>query len=90
MKAAEQTHQSVSDHVQRSVDQDLSNLRAFRADLDSAKIVDMARQIEHARRVIVLGIDYAASLAASQLTGWSASASTPRLRSGVRASYKIR
>lgn len=69
MKAAEQTHQSVSDHVQRSVDQDLSNLRAFRADLDSAKIVDMARQIDHARRVIVLGIDYAASLAASLAYG---------------------
>ncbi|HEX6125692.1 MAG TPA: MurR/RpiR family transcriptional regulator [Pyrinomonadaceae bacterium] len=65
MKAAEQSNRSVSDLVRQSVDQDLENLNAFRAELDPAKIIEIAKQINHARRIVVLGIDFAASLAGS-------------------------
>ncbi|MCA1589770.1 MAG: hypothetical protein LC734_05130, partial [Acidobacteria bacterium] len=56
MKAAEQTNQSVSDLVRQSVDRDLENLNAFRASLDPDKIVEIAKQISQARRIVVLGI----------------------------------
>jgi DNA-binding MurR/RpiR family transcriptional regulator len=65
MKAAEQTHQSVSDRVQYSVDKDLENLKAFRANLEPDRIVEIAKQINHARRIVIVGIDFAASLAES-------------------------
>jgi DNA-binding MurR/RpiR family transcriptional regulator len=69
MKAAEQTHQSVSDRVRQSVDRDLENLRSFKANLDANKIVEIAKHINHARRIVVLGIDFAASLAGSLAYG---------------------
>ncbi len=65
MKAAEQTSRSVSDRVLQSVDQDLENLNVLRASLDANKIVEIAKQINHARRILVIGIDFAASLAGS-------------------------
>lgn len=65
MKAAEQTNLSVEDRVRRSVEQDLANLNAFGSNLDADKIVEIAKQINHARRIIIVGIDFAASLASS-------------------------
>ena len=65
MKAAEQSNRSVSDLVRQSVDQDLDNLNAFRAALDPDKIIEIAKQINQARRIVILGIDFAASLAVS-------------------------
>jgi DNA-binding MurR/RpiR family transcriptional regulator len=65
MKAAERTQQTVSDRVRQSVDQDLENLNAFKANLDPDKIVEIAKQINQARRIVVIGIDFAASLAGS-------------------------
>ena len=65
MKAAEQTHKSVADRVQHSVDKDLENLNAFRANVDPDNVVEIARRISHARRIIIIGIDFAASLAGS-------------------------
>lgn len=65
MKAAAQSNRSVADLVQRSVDQDLENLNLFRAALDPERIIEIAKQINQARRIVVLGIDFAASLACS-------------------------
>jgi len=65
MKAAEQSNRSVSDLVRQSVDQDLDNLSAFRSALDPDKIIEIAKQINQARRIVILGIDFAASLAGS-------------------------
>lgn len=65
MKAAEQTNRSVADRVRQSVNQDLENLNAFKAKLDPDKIVEIAKQINHARRIVIIGIDFAASLAGS-------------------------
>ncbi len=65
MKAAEQTNQSVSERVRQSVDKDLENLNALRSTLDADRIVEIAKQINQARRIIIIGIDFAASLAGS-------------------------
>ena len=65
MKAAEQTNRSVADRVRQSIDQDLENLTALKSKLDPDKLVEIAKQINHARRIIIIGIDFAASLAGS-------------------------
>lgn len=69
MKAAEQSNRSVVDLVRQSVDKDFENLNAFRVALDPARIIEVAKQINHARRIIVLGIDFAATLAGSLAYG---------------------
>lgn len=69
MKAAEQTARTVADRVRQSVDKDLENLSIFRAGLDADKIVELASRINLARRVVILGVDYAASLANSLAYG---------------------
>jgi len=69
MKAAAQKNRSVSDYVRQSVDKDLENLNAFRANLNPDKIVELAKQINRARRIVVIGIDFAASLAGSLAYG---------------------
>lgn len=63
MKAAAQTNRSVPDYVCQNVDKDLENLNAFRANLNPDKIIELAKRINRARRVVVIGIDFAASLA---------------------------
>ena len=65
MKAATQKNRSVADHVHQSLDQDLENLNALKANFDVNKTVEMAKQIHRSRRIIVVGIDFAASLAMS-------------------------
>jgi len=65
MKAAEQSNRSVPDLVRQSVDQDLDNLSVFRSALDPEKIIEIAKQINHARRIVILGVDFAAALAGS-------------------------
>jgi len=69
MKAAAQTDRTVADRVQQSVDRDLENLTSFRASLDPDKIVEIANRINLARRIIIIGIDFAASLAWSLAYG---------------------
>lgn len=69
MKAAEQTNRTVADRVRQSVEKDLDNLNAFRASLDADKIVDVANRVNMARRIVVVGIDFAASLAGSLAYG---------------------
>ncbi len=71
MKAAEQTNRSVSDRVIHSVDHDIENLNSFRANLDPDKIVEIAKQINQARRIVVIGIDFASSLSIALAYGLS-------------------
>ncbi|HEV8159881.1 MAG TPA: MurR/RpiR family transcriptional regulator [Pyrinomonadaceae bacterium] len=69
MKAAAQKKGSVADYVNQSIDQDLENLNALKANLDVNKVVELAKQIHRSRRIIVVGIDFAASLAMSLAYG---------------------
>jgi DNA-binding MurR/RpiR family transcriptional regulator len=63
MKAAAQKNRSVADYVHQSIEQDLENLNALKTNLDADKIIGLAKQIHRSRRIIVVGIDFAASLA---------------------------
>lgn len=65
MKAAVETDLTVADRVRQSVEKDIDNLNAFRETLDADKIVEVANRINLARRVVVVGVDFAASLAGS-------------------------
>ena len=69
MKAAAQKNGSVADLVGQSIEQDLANLNQLKADLDANKVVELAKQIHRTRRIIVVGVDFAASLAMSLAYG---------------------
>ena len=62
MKAAAREHRSVADHVEHSLEMDAHNLQALRAQLDPNQITRLAKQLNRARRIIVVGVDFAASL----------------------------
>ena len=62
MKAATRENRSVANHVQHSLEMDSSNLRALHASLDVDSVVLLARRIGKSRRVVVVGLDLAATL----------------------------
>lgn len=69
MKAAARKNGSVADYTRRSLDQDLENLNKLRAGLDIDKVTRLAERVHNTRRIIVVGIDFAASLAMSLAYG---------------------
>lgn len=62
MKAATKEKRSVEDHIEHSFDKALDNLNAVRSDLDRQGIITVAKSIKRSRRVLVVGLDFAASL----------------------------
>ncbi|HEX5835410.1 MAG TPA: MurR/RpiR family transcriptional regulator [Pyrinomonadaceae bacterium] len=62
MKAATKEKRSVQDHIEHSFDKALDNLNAVRSDLDRQGIITVAKAIKRSRRVLVVGLDFAASL----------------------------
>jgi DNA-binding MurR/RpiR family transcriptional regulator len=69
MKAAAQSHRSVADYVRQSVDNDLDNLNDLKSRLNVQQVVELARLVHRSRRILVIGIDFAASLAVSLAYG---------------------
>lgn len=69
MKAATQKNSNVADYVNQSIDQDMENLNALKISLEVNKVVELAKQIHRSRRIVVVGIDFAASLAMSLAYG---------------------
>ena len=65
MREATQKHRSVADYVNNSIDKDLENLNLLKSSIDVEKVVEIAKQIHGMRRIIIVGIDFAASLATS-------------------------
>ncbi len=63
MKTATEEGRTPADHVVHSLDKDLENLTQLRNRLDLGDVLRAARQIRRARRVLIVGIDFAASLA---------------------------
>jgi DNA-binding MurR/RpiR family transcriptional regulator len=63
MKAAAREKRSVADHVDHSLEMELHNLQALRSTLDTAQVIDTARRLHRARRILVVGVDFAAGLA---------------------------
>lgn len=63
MKSAAREKRSIADHVAHSLEMDVNNLQALRASLDSGDVVQMAKRLNRARRIVVVGVDFAAGLA---------------------------
>jgi DNA-binding MurR/RpiR family transcriptional regulator len=63
MKTATETARAPADHVAASLEKDIANIVELRSQLDLNRVVQAARQILRARRVLIVGIDFAASLA---------------------------
>lgn len=63
MKSAAREKRSVADHVEHSLEVELNNLQALRSSLDVAQVIEMAKRLKRARRIVVVGVDFAAGLA---------------------------
>jgi DNA-binding MurR/RpiR family transcriptional regulator len=63
LKAATQEKRSVTDQVRHCVERDTESLSILRSSLDPDRVVELARSIHRARRILVVGVDLAASLA---------------------------
>ena len=63
LKAATRQRASVADHVDHSLDKALDNLNQLRSNLHRERVVELAKLIHRADRVLVVGVDFAASLA---------------------------
>lgn len=62
LKAATKEKRSVSDHIEHSLEKAVDNLNVLRSDLTKQRVIELARLIKRSRRVLVVGLDFAASL----------------------------
>src|SRR5215475_5199168 len=62
MKAAARQKRTISDYVEHSLEMEANNLGKLRSSLTSAEVIETARSISRARRILVVGIDLAAAL----------------------------
>lgn len=63
MKAATEKNQSVADYVHQSLETDTQNLAELKAGVDVEMVIELAKQIHRTRRIIIIGIDFASTLA---------------------------
>lgn len=63
LKAATQEKRSVTDQVRHCVERDVESISVLRSSLATDRAVELARRIHGARRILVVGVDLAASLA---------------------------
>src|SRR5262245_16054960 len=63
LKAATRERRSVADNVDHSLDKALDNLNLLKSNLDRNQVVELAKLIHRSRRILVVGVDFAASLA---------------------------
>jgi DNA-binding MurR/RpiR family transcriptional regulator len=63
MRSAVREKRSVTDHVEHTLEMDINNLNTLRAQLDVPHVLEIAKRIDRARRIVVVGIDFAAPLA---------------------------
>jgi len=63
LKEATRKRGSVTDHVDRGLEKALDNLNLLRSNLDRDRVVELAKMIHRSRRILVVGVDFAASLA---------------------------
>src|SRR5207253_7143528 len=63
LKAATQERKSVADHINHSLDKALDSFNTLRSNLDLNQVVELAKLIHRSRRILVVGVDFASSLA---------------------------
>ena len=91
LKAATRDRRSVADHVDDALDKAIANLNKLNSDLDRQRLIELARMIKRARRILVVGLDFAASLSyylAYGLLALGFDAEAPRGSSG-NLQYKV-
>lgn len=62
MKSAAREKRSVAGHVEHSLEMDLHNLQALRSTLDADEVIQMAKRLGRAHRILIVGVDFAAGL----------------------------
>ncbi len=62
LKAATREKRSVEDHIDQFLDKAIDNLNILKSDLDRKRVIELAKLIKRSRRVLVVGLDFAASL----------------------------
>jgi DNA-binding MurR/RpiR family transcriptional regulator len=62
LKAASQERRAPSDRIRHGMEMDLRNLQSLRTSLDPERILALSKMVKRARRILVVGIDLAASL----------------------------
>jgi DNA-binding MurR/RpiR family transcriptional regulator len=62
LKAASQEKRTVADRLRHNIELDLRNLQSLQSTVDSERIIVLSRRVKKARRILVVGIDLAASL----------------------------
>ncbi|MBA3641575.1 MAG: MurR/RpiR family transcriptional regulator [Acidobacteria bacterium] len=62
LQAGASRHLDLRDRVRHSLHEDLERLRTLQSGLSPDQVVGVARQIHRARRIVVVGVDLAASL----------------------------
>ena len=72
LKAATREKRSVADHIDHALEKALDNINTLKSDLDRQRIIEVARLIKRSRRVLVVGLDFAAALAFYLAYGLSA------------------
>ena len=62
LKAASKEKRTVADRIRHNIELDLRNLQSLQSTVDSERIIVLSRRVKKARRILVVGIDLAASL----------------------------
>jgi DNA-binding MurR/RpiR family transcriptional regulator len=62
MKSAVREKRSVADHIQHTLEMDIHNLNTLNSQLDVSRVLEIAKRIDRARRILIVGIDFAAAL----------------------------
>ena len=62
LKAATREKRSIADHIDQSLDKAIDNLNILKSDLDRQRVIELAKLIKRSRQVLVVGLDFAASL----------------------------
>ena len=72
LRAATREKRSVADHIDHALEKALDNINTLKSDLDRQRIIELARLIKRSRRVLVVGLDFAAALSIYLAYGLSA------------------
>lgn len=62
MRSAVREKRSVANQIEHTLEMDMQNLNALRSQLDVKRVLEIAKKVDRARRVLVVGVDFAAPL----------------------------
>ncbi len=62
LKAATREKCSITEHVNHALEKAMANLNVLNSDLDRQRVVELAKRIVRAKRIVIVGLDFAGSL----------------------------